>query len=189
MNFYKDEENVKKYIEMAEGYDGKYLIEILKNYLPEGSSVLELGMGPGKDLNILNKYYDVTGSDYSKLFLDLYREKFGNMKVDLLVLDARTMDISKTFDCIYSNKVLYHLTKKELRKSLNRQWELLNEEGILFHSFWKGDKIENQNGLNFVYYTEEKLKNMIGDNFEIVDIESYKEMEDDDSLYIILKKK
>ena len=112
MNYYKDKENVKKYIEMAKGYDGKYLIEILNKYLSEGSSVLELGMGPGKDLNILSKYYDVTGSDYSKLFLDLYREKYRNMKVDLLVLDARTLDTSKTFDCIYSNKVLYHLTKK-----------------------------------------------------------------------------
>mgnify|MGYP006309124387 CR=1 FL=1 len=38
-------------------------------------------------------------------------------------------------NCIYSNKVLYHLTRKELRKSLNRQWNLLNENGILFHSF------------------------------------------------------
>jgi len=189
MSFYKNKENVKKYIEMAEGYDGKYLIKILKKYLPEGSSILELGMGPGKDLDILSKYYEVTGSDYSELFLDLYREKNKNMNVDLLVLDARTLEISKKFDCIYSNKVLYHLTKSELKKSLNRQWKILNKDGILFHSFWKGDKKEKQKGLNFVYYTEEKLREMISDNFEIIDIESYTEMEDSDSLYLILKKK
>ena len=188
MSFYKNKENVKKYIEMAEGYDGKYLIEILKKYLTEGSSILELGMGPGKDLDILNKDYEVTGSDYSELFLDLYK-KSKNMNVDLLFLDARSLETSKKFDCIYSNKVLYHLTKDELTKSLNRQWEILNKDGILFHSFWKGDKREKKNGLNFVYYTEEKLREMIGDNFEILDIESYTEIEDDDSLYIILKKK
>ena len=188
MNFYKNKENVKKYIEMAEGYDGKYLIEILKKYLPEGSSILELGMGPGKDLDILNKNYDVTGSDYSEIFLDLYKEKNKDMNIELLVLDARTLETSKKFDCIYSNKVLYHLTTKELIKSLNRQWEILNENGILFHSFWKGDKAEKKNGLTFVYYNEEKLRKIIDDNFEILEIDTYKEMEEDDSLYIILKK-
>lgn len=40
---------------MAEGYDGEELIKILKEYLPEKSTLLELGMGPGKDLDILKK--------------------------------------------------------------------------------------------------------------------------------------
>ena len=47
---------------MAEGFDGRELIEILKKYLSKGSTVLELGMGPGKDLDILNKNYSSTYS-------------------------------------------------------------------------------------------------------------------------------
>ena len=47
MGFYDDDKNVEQYIQMAEGYDGKLLIDILLKHLPSKSSVLELGMGPG----------------------------------------------------------------------------------------------------------------------------------------------
>lgn len=46
---------------MAEGYDGTDMIKILQNHLPENSTVLELGMGPSKDIDILKKSYAVTG--------------------------------------------------------------------------------------------------------------------------------
>ena len=72
MTFYENEENVQKYIQMAEGYNGRKLIEKLKTYLPEGYSVLELGSGPGVDLEILNECYKATGSDYSVFFVDRY---------------------------------------------------------------------------------------------------------------------
>ena len=189
MSFYEDEKNIKQYIEMAEDYDGKYLIKILKKYLPKGSTILEIGMGPGKDLNLLNKDYKVTGSDYSQIFLDLYKKQNKNSNIELLKLDARTLKTNQKFDCIYSNKVLYHLTEEELLISLDRQWEILKQDGILFHSFWRGDKKEKSHGLDFIYYTEEKLRKMIDKKFEILEIDLYEEMEKDDSLYIILKKK
>ena len=53
MGFFETEEGVNEYIKMAEGYDGKDLIKVFENYLPKGSTVLELGMGPGKDLDML----------------------------------------------------------------------------------------------------------------------------------------
>lgn len=189
MDFYSNKKHVKSYIEMAKGYDGKYLIQKLRKYLPVVSTVLELGMGPGKDLELLQQDYSVTGSDYSQEFLDVYKKKNKNTNIELLVIDARVLDINQKFDCIYSNKVLYHLTEKELVESLNKQRELLNENGLLFHSFWKGNKKEKQHGLTFVYYTEEKLRSMVDDIYEILEIETYKEMEKDDSLYIILRKK
>ena len=125
-------------MEMAEGYDGAELVEVLKKHLPEGSTVLELGMGPGKDLALISRSYTVTGSDSSAAFLDLYRRK--NSQADLLVLDARTMATDRKFDCIYSNKVLHHLTKDELTTSLQKQREALNTDGLLMHSFWYGTK-------------------------------------------------
>ena len=74
-NYYDDEKNARDYIEMAEGYDGRELIEVLKGYLPDGASLLELGMGPGVDLELLSKSYQVTGSDNAQAFLDIYRQK------------------------------------------------------------------------------------------------------------------
>lgn len=187
MGFYDTKKGVEEYVEMAKGYDGKELIEVLKKYLAKGSTVLELGMGPGVDLEILGKDYKATGSDFSQVFLDRYKEKHPN--ADVLISDAVTLETDRRFDCIYSNKVLHHLTKEELGKSFQRQSGLLNKGGLAFHSFWYGDKEENMHGLLFVYYTEDTLKEFIGDKFEIVSMNRYEEMSENDSLYVLLKKK
>jgi hypothetical protein len=51
MGFFDTEKGVDEYLKMAEGLDGAELIKILQKFVPEKSSVLELGMGPGKDGN------------------------------------------------------------------------------------------------------------------------------------------
>lgn len=186
MGYFDSEKNVENYISMAEGYDGKELIEILKRYLPKDSTVLELGMGPGVDLEILKKTYHVVGSDNSQTFLDRYRKN--HKETELLLLDAVTINTEQKFNCVYSNKVLHHLTKEELKRSLLRQKEVLESEGLLFHSFWYGNKVEEHHGMKFTYYTKEELKKIIGLNFKILNMEQYKEMEEEDSIYVLLKK-
>ena len=187
MGYFDDPQNVEEYTRMAEGYDGRLLIDILHNHLKSGATVLELGMGPGKDFEMLSERYQVTGSDNSAVFLERYRQK--DAGADLILLDAVTMDIDRQFDCIYSNKVLHHLTKDELKTSLRRQADALNDAGILFHSFWYGDKEEEFSGLRFVYYTEETLNQAIGNAFEIVESEKYEEMAESDSIYVVLREK
>ena len=187
MDYFKEKKNALEYIKMVEGYDGRDLIEILKKHLPSGSSVLELGMGPGTDLEMLSETYKVTGSDYSKAIIDIYRKK-GKI-TDLLVLDAKTLETDRKFDCIYSNKVLIHLTREDMKTSLARQKELLNPGGILLHSFWKGEREEEKQGILFVYYTEDQLVEMTKEDYELLEIGTIKDLEDDDSIYIVLKKK
>lgn len=187
MGYFDNLKNVKEYILMAEGYDGSFLINILKKHLKLGSTILELGMGPGKDLKILSHTFNVTGSDNSEFFLDLYRKR--NKNADLVLLDAITIETGRKFDCIYSNKVLIHLTKEELKKSFLRQRDVLNEKGIIFHSFWKGNKEEEHHGLLFVYYMEEELLKIAEEYFRVIEIKTYTEMETNDSIYLILKNK
>ncbi len=71
-NFYDDESNVNDYIKMAEGFDGREFMPVLRQYLPDGAHVLELGMGPGKDLALLAEHFKVTGSDHSPVFVNRY---------------------------------------------------------------------------------------------------------------------
>lgn len=99
------------------------------------------------------------------------------------------MNTDWKFDCIYSNKVLQHLTRDELKDSFKRQRDTLNDNGLLFHSLWHGNTEEIFNGLRFSYYTKDLLKDVFDDGFEIVEMNLYTEMETDDSLYVILKKK
>lgn len=187
MGFYDDPDNVKTYMSMAEGYEGQVLIDLLKKHLAEGASLLELGMGPGKDLDMLKEVYHVCGSDNSQVFLDLYRDQHPH--ADLLLLDAASLMTDRSFDGIYSNKVLHHLDHEGLGASIKEQAARLNDQGIIFHSFWYGDGQEDYDGLRFVYYKEEALKVLFNDLFEVLLVERYTEMDEGDSLYIIGKKR
>lgn len=186
MSYFDDEKHVEEYVRMSEGFDGRDLIAVLKRYLSAGSTVLELGMGPGRDLEILGETFMVTGSDNAAAFLDRYRKI--DPEADLVLLDAISPDTDRKFDCIYTNKVLQHLTRDELRDSLVKQREVLNAGGILFHSLWYGDKEEEMMGLRFVYYTEETFAQLLGDGYEILEVKKYTEMEKDDSMYVVLRK-
>ena len=50
-------------------------------------------MGPGKDVDLLSKYFNVTGSDNSEIFLERYRKR--NPDADLILLDAAEMQIDR----------------------------------------------------------------------------------------------
>jgi trans-aconitate methyltransferase len=188
VGFFDTEEGVEQYVEMAEGYDGAELIGVLREHLPEGSSVLELGMGPGVDLDILARTYVATGSDSSQVFLDRYRA--AHPDADLLLLDARTLESARRFDAIYSNKVLHHLTREELRTSLEAQPGLLRPGGFAMHSLWWGEEDEEpMEGLLFTRYTEPELAEVVaGTGFEVVEMRRYTEMEPDDSVWVLLRK-
>lgn len=187
VGYFHQEKKVEEYIKMAECYDGRELITELTKYLPPNSSILEIGMGSGIDLTLLEEYYQTTGSDYSSIFLERYRKTHPGAK--LLLLDAGTLETDQKYQGLYSNKVLIHLTREELKQSIKRQAEILLPGGIICHSFWFGEKEENYDGLIFIYYTSEQLQELFMETFDIIKIEKYQEMELDDSIYLIARKK
>ena len=186
MGYYDDPRNVAQYIEMAVGYDGRALIEVLKQHLPAGATVLELGMGPGKDLAILGETFIATGSDVSQVFPDRYLA--GHHGADVFVLDAVALDTARTFEGIYSNKVLIHLGPAALAASFRRQAAVLAPGGVALHSFWVGEGVETYHGLRSVYHTEKTLRAAVGDSLEIVDVMRYAETEAGDSLYLVVRR-
>jgi len=186
-DYYNDKESVDQYIEMAKDVNGGALIDKLKTFLPAGSSVLELGSGPGTDWKILCKDYIVTGSDNSYEFLKRLISNYP--KGNFLQLDAVSLDTELKFHAIYSNKVLHHLTDEELQKSIQKQAQILNPQGIVCHSFWKGEGTEIFNGLFVNYHSEDNLQQLLNDLFDVLIFESYAEFEKGDSILLIAKKK
>ena len=185
--YYKTKESVQEYTELAKDVNGAELIEKLKQVLPSNSILLEIGSGPGSDWKILNKSYNVIGSDNSSVFLNNLIAKYPNG--EFLNLDAVTINTNKTFDGIYSNKVLHHLKNNELADSIKRQSEILNSNGIVCHSFWKGKNFEIFKGLYVNYHNEKELKDLFKDYFDIISINRYQEFEVGDSLLVLGKKK
>ncbi len=185
-NPYANEKLAKDYIRRSRGYDGRYLIRLLRRYLPTNRSILELGMGPGVDLDILSETYIATGSDLSEAFLEIYRKN--NPGTSVILLNAIDLNTKDQFDAIYSNKVLQHLTREELHLSFQRQIDILTSRGILCHSFWKGDTSERDE-FGCMYYTKELLWEIANNYSDVLLLESYAEMETDDSIVLIAQKR
>jgi len=187
LNFYENEQNVDHYTKFTPAHDGALLIDTFSENLPENSTVLELGMGPGKDFKVLSERYSVTGSDLSKLFLQRYREKDSSAK--LLHLDARTLETDQTFDAIFSNKALIHLSPEELQQSFDRQHEVLNAGGLIMHSFWHGEGSGEFGDLTLVRHNETDLADMLDGAFDILKLEQHAKMAEGDSIFVLARKK
>ncbi|MBQ0787742.1 MAG: class I SAM-dependent methyltransferase [Oceanihabitans sp.] len=186
-DYYKTKESVEEYIQLAKDVNGKLLIEKLKQVVPSHSTILEIGSGPGTDWKILKQFYDVTGSDNSNEFLNHLVRNYP--KGRFLELDATSLKTDMKFDGIYSNKVMHHLKGDELIDSAKRQNEILNSNGIICHSFWKGEGSEVFKGLFVNYHNVTTLTEVYTKYFDILSIEDYKEFDNNDSLLLIARKK
>lgn len=188
MAYYDSKKSVEEYIKMARGHDGRQIIARLKEHLPAGSRLLELGSGPGTDWNILKEDYRVTGSDQSLEFLKYLRAN--NPEGEFLELDAASLKTDLPFDGIYSNKVLHHLSDEDLLASVRRQYEILRPGGIVCHSFWHGQDSEIYNDLFVNYHSDEGIRILFDDYFDHRLFHFYQEFEKGDSfLYIGARKK
>lgn len=187
MDYFKQRENVDLYTSMMDGYDNSFVISQVESLLPPNSTLLELGMGTGLDLIALSEKYRVVGSDYSRFFVEDFKLK---SDLEVLVLDAINIDIAQKFDCIYSNKVLQHLSKDEFIASLRSQYEHLNKDGIIFLTLWHGvyrEEFELDGQLRFVYYDKKTIENIIPKQLKIETVILYSEFDYNDSMIIVLR--
>jgi len=183
--FYLDRAKVQTYIEMREGINGGYLVDHLAQIVKPDSSVLELGMGPGTDLILLDKLFRVTGSDYSSHFVELFKERYPAIRLE--VLDAITLKTRSRFDCVFSNKVLHHFSETDLQSSLERQVMVVKNKGLLFHSFWIGHGSERCEDLFFKKYMPDYMIRYMEQFGEVVDHGLYRELITNDSFYVAVR--
>lgn len=185
--YYHTPESVKEYIELAKDVNGAIHIDHLQKHLAENSKLLELGTGPGTDFEILSKTYQVTGSDYSIEFIKHLENKYPSAK--FLEVNAAQIPSDITFNGIYSNKVLHHLSDKELESSVKTQHAALTEDGIICHTFWKGEGNEIFKGMFVNYHSKADINKKFQNHFEIIELVEYAEFEDGDSIRLIARKK
>jgi cyclopropane fatty-acyl-phospholipid synthase-like methyltransferase len=185
--YYHTKKSVEEYIEMARGHDGRKIIAKLKEHLPAGSHLLEIGSGPGTDWKLLKEHYKVIGSDQSREFLKHLQAN--NPEGKFLELDAASLNTPLLFDGIYSNKVLHHLEDEALIASVKRQYELLHPGGIVCHTFWHGQDSEIYNDLFVNYHTDEGIGMLFGEYFDHKLFHYYKEFDKGDSFLYIGKRK
>lgn len=148
MDFYSDPSKVDEYEKMCDEYDGTEIYNVLDKHLTINSTLLELGSGPGSDIQYFQKRYRNTGSDLSEEFLLRCKNRFSN--ISFKKLDAVSIETNEEYQCIFSNKVLHHLDRESLEESLKRQQRVITANGIFAHTFWLGNKEFSMEGMLFV---------------------------------------
>jgi len=98
-----------------------------------------------------------------------------------------TLATYRSYDCVYSNKVLHHLIDDDLQRSLERQSLLLKDGGYAMHSFWSGEGDEEMHGLKFHCQSEDKIRTRFDQDYEIVSLVTYEELESEDSTYVLAR--
>ncbi len=176
---------VDEYIEMFSNYDNSFVIDLFKEKIERNRTVLELGFGTGADYLSLKDFYKIQPTDYSRAFVDKFNEKYGQIAY---CLNALTIETLEKFDCIYSNKVLNVFDDSNLQKSFNRQYEVLQEGGVIFHTLWSYDEVFSTEEHYCNSISINKLEQILKNKFVIRDIIKYTEMEEDDSLILIASK-
>ena len=182
---YLQAEGAAEYAEARVGIDGALLISELRSFVESGKRVLEIGMGPGIDLLLLAEHYEVTGSDYSRHFTE--RFKISHPEFNVLNLNAEYIETDLRFDCIFSNKVLHHLSFEALAGSMEAQKRVLNPGGVLFHSFWHGDEVCRQDGIVFAKYRVESIRDLMSNYGTVLKTARYGELIPGDSFFVVLK--
>ena len=185
MKFYNDPVKVDEYEKMCDDYDGTELYKIIDKHLNKNTTFLELGSGPGNDIQYFKEKYKVTGSDLSDEFLSRCRERF--VDVPFEKLDSVLIETDGMYDCIFSNKVLHHLDREKLEHSFKRQQQVIQPGGKFVHTFWLGDKVFTMEGMLFVFYDRDELLALVSRYFTILELYDYKEFEDGDSILIVAK--
>lgn len=137
-------------------------VDLLRKYLPSGSSVLEIGSGGGDDALALEKAgFKVTPSEFVRGFIDVMTDKGLNP----ILLDAKK-DKLPTRDAIYANAVFVHFSPSEVQEFLDKASDSLTGEKVLFFSVIKGAGSEvsaRNRGFEreFHYYTLERLSPLL----------------------------
>ena len=187
MSYFDHPEHVADYIKICAGLSNDTLINILKQHLPFDSQVLELGSGPGNDAALLQPYYRLIMSDASQAFVTHLQQRF--IDADCRLIDASHVQLEQPVDCIFSNKVLHHLTPAQLAASIQQQVTQLNDNGLLAHSFWIGNNNFEYQGETHYYYRHEALLALIEPYVDIIESHSYDEFAHEDSLFLLGQKR
>jgi len=109
------------------------VLQIFHRLLPAGSSILDLGCGPGWTSLFLSKAgYQVCGADISERMIEIARERaeMENVQATFCVTDMEEMDLEKKdFDGVLLFDSLHHCPGYS--NVLRQAWEHLRPDGHL----------------------------------------------------------
>lgn len=157
--------------------------KLLLQTFEQNLTLLEIGCGSGRDASFMTKnYFDITAIDGSKNMIEEAKKIHPELSEKLFHKTLpNDLDFDKKFDGIYSIATLMHLSEKDLRKTILKIYDLLNQNGKLFMSvsLFRDDVDENgfdDKGRFFLVFSFDKWINLLKNaGFKILEVETNKD--------------
>lgn len=140
-------------------YD-KWLDQYQTDLLNTKTQVLDLGCGTGNDtLYLIEKGFDVVACDYSKVVLDILKNKIPKAKTKNVDVTKKLPFPDNSFDVIIADLVLHFFNDKTTKNIMKEIRRILTEHGVL---------LARVNSLADTNYEDGQGKK-VEDNFYFVD--------------------
>ena len=157
INYYN--QNAESFIANTRNADMHPTQERFLRLLDANTSILDFGCGSGRDAKyFLEKGYQVTATDGSAELCRLASE-FTGIKVKKMLFQE--LDTMNQYDGIWACSSVLHLPKKELLPVIQKMFEALKDNGIIYTSFKYGDFEGERNGRYFTDFTEKTFREFI----------------------------
>ena len=157
-----------------------YVDSLIQKYLPNASTILELGCGTGIHASKLaEKNYTVVGIDKSESMLhraELLKSKLPNyisQKLSFSMGDIRTFEIEQKFDAVISlfHVISYMTSDNDLVEAIQTAKKHLNENGVF------KDYELNMEFSDFGLYQNELFKKYVFDRKNLHHLEKIEKVE------------
>lgn len=183
----------KEYAHLQWG--GPNSIAQVKEYLPEGSGLLDAGSGNGRYLKELAKYYRAVGADVSFTALQSSRTRLAKSRfaAEHVAASIHTLPFRPgSFDAVLCYGVLQHLFQSERNVAVREFKRVLRKGGLVFFEAFGSEDMRyggepagpagepaekntflRQTGIIYHYFTEDEILSLF-EGFEVLDFQEVK---------------
>lgn len=131
----------------------EYIVQLIKKFHPQATSILDIGCGTGKHAEYLARLgFNVHGVDLSDAMLNKANERKKNLPIELANRlsfsqgDACSVRIGTTFDVVISlfHVMSYQNDNKDVFAVLNTAKAHIKNDGLFLFDFWYGPAVLKQ---------------------------------------------
>ena len=127
--------------------------------LPEGTRILDVGCGSGRDtLAFKNKGYQVDAIDYSE---ELVKKATQLTGIPVRLQSFYEIDADQAYDGIWACASLLHCERSRLVEVLQNMLRALKPHGVIYMSFKHGDLDREKDGRHFTDLNEVQVKELL----------------------------
>lgn len=133
------DQTVEKYIQNVDPLYPAQEGEKFMKLLHKGSTILDLGCGPGRDTKIFTeKGFKVTGIDLSEKMIEAARKRVPN--ADFRVMNLKKLLFTEAqFDGIWASAAYLHIPRQNIPQALGEARRVIKNHGVFFVSVKKGE--------------------------------------------------